>query len=264
MPLHFQSYIPDGENEKRNNIFSNILTKDIEKPDDVYAAEDKKSFHIVKYFTNRDTNERIGKIIISLKTREATNEVVDVDITLNNENSCKVEFVEKLDESSESNEYYQVAIDEKHFEIETANHFTLEGKELLNKKIDLYLSVFPFQLNVYNNMEEINEFLGFTKPINVGETEMKVGGFAKDFLGVGSAMSKQIHEPCSFIIGEVKSFKDIIAVIGEIEVPMTIIQVETGMGLVPVATSRMQFDLSNLSEGKMIMMFADVKADFKK
>ena len=40
---------------------------------------------------------------------------------------------------------------------------------------------------------------------------------------------------------------------------MTIIQLETGMGLVIVASSRMQFDLSNLSEGKKIMMFADVK-----
>ena len=263
MPLHFQSYLPDGEDEKRNEILSNILTKDIEKPDDVYVSEDKKSFHITKHFTNRDTNEKIGKIIISIKERETTNEIIDVDITLNNENPCEVEFVEKLDESSEATEYYQVAIDEKRFEIETANHFILEGKEILSKELDVHLSVFPFHLNVYNSMQEINSFLGFTKPINAGVTEMKITGFAKDFLGVGSAISKQIHEPCSFIIGEVKSFKDIVAIIGDVEVPMTIIQLETGMGLVPVVTSRMQFNLSNLSEGKMIMMFADVKADFK-
>jgi len=47
----------------------------------------------------------------------------------------------------------------------------------------------------------------------------------------------------------------------EIEVPMTIIQLETGMGLVLVATSRIQFDLRNFSKGKIRMMFADFKED---
>lgn len=43
-----------------------------------------------------------------------------------------------------------------------------------------------------------------------------------------------------------------------------IIKVDTAIGTIPIAASREQFDLRNLSVGKTICMLTDVKADFQK
>jgi hypothetical protein len=44
---------------------------------------------------------------------------------------------------------------------------------------------------------------------------------------------------------------------------MTIIQLETKIGIIPVASSREIFDLSKLEKDKIIVMFADVKINLE-
>lgn len=263
MPVHFNSFI---EKEETGNILSSsIFSKNLETADEVFCSKDKKMFHLTKHIFDQKINEKIGKIVITLAIKRKENKLLDIDITLLNDKEIELNFLEKLDMSSEANEYYEVSTidDERHFQIETVNRYSLAKKKIENTKQKVYLSCFPFILNIFNNMEELNEKYGFSEPIRVGNTDMKVTGFDKNMVAVGGMLTGNFDEPSSFIIGRVDSFKDITAIIGELPITFTIIKINTAFGIVPVAASRKIFDLKNLSVGKTICMVTDVKADFQ-
>jgi hypothetical protein len=136
-------------------------------------------------------------------------------------------------------------------------------KEIHNTEVEAYISAFPFRLTVFDNIEEFNNFAGFENPIKIGNTEYTVNGYSETMLAVGGAVNSDINEPCSFIIGKVKGYKDIKTTIGEIPITMTIIKLETEIGIIPVASSREIFDLSKLEKDKIIVVFADVKINLE-
>lgn len=269
MPVHFNAIL----NEKNKNIekitndlLNGILQKDLQNPDDVYVTKNKKKFTITKYIINVNTNEKIGKTVITAQTNQenTTYEIIDVDLTLLSE-PIELFFEKKLTTSSDSNEYYNVHTidDERHFQIETVNRCVIE-KDIINSKQKVYLSAFPFQLEIYNNIDEFNKTHGFQKPIRVANMDFKVQGYAEDMVAYGGLFTSNVEEICSFIIGKVVSFVDVKALIGGIIVDFVIIKIKTALGILPIAASREVFDLTNLKINKIIVMLADVKADFIK
>ena len=110
-------------------------------------------------------------------------------------------------------------------------------------------------------MKEVNKALGILKPIKVKDLDLDVTGYSEEFVGCGDVFVGHIS---SVIVGRVVSFSSVNAVIGEEEVPFTIIKVKTALGIIPVAASKDAFDLSNLKKDKLIVMIANVKADFEK
>lgn len=110
-------------------------------------------------------------------------------------------------------------------------------------------------------MEEVNKALGFIKPIKVKELDLEVKGYSEEFVGNGDIFGGYIS---SIIIGRVVSFSSVNAIIGEELVPFTLIKVKTSIGIIPVAASKDVFNLSDLEEDKLIVVIANVKADFVK
>lgn len=271
MPVHFNSILNEqnkGSEELQNSILNGILQNDLQNPDDVFVNKDKNKFTITKYIMDINKNEKVGKSVITMMTNEEqkVHEVIDIDLTLLSDKPVKLNFENKLDKSSDSNEYYDVIIDNNdvHCQIETVNRLVKEEKSIIGTAQDVYISIFPFQLNVFNTIEDFNKEYVFSKPIKVGKTNFEVHGYSEEFAGPGGMLRGNTDEICSFIIGKVVSYKDITGIIGGIKVPFTIIKLKTAFGIVPVAASRDTFDLSNLSENKIIVMFADVKVDFLK
>lgn len=267
MPVHFNSILNEqskGSEELQNSILNGILQNDLQNPDDVCVNKDMNKFTITKYIIDINKNEKIGKTVITMMTNEEqkAHEVIDIDLTLLSDKTIKLNFENKLDKSSDSNEYYDVIIanNDVHCQIETVNRLAKEEKNIIGTTQDVYISIFPFQLNVFNTIGEFNKEYGFSRPIKVGKTY----GYSEEFAVPGGIFRGNTDEICSFIIGKVVSYKDITGIIGGIKVPFTIINLKTVFGIVPIATSRDTFDLSNLSKNKIIVMFADVKADFLK
>lgn len=263
MPVHLNSIIKNKE--KENDIFLGIIKNDFNNPTDVFISEDKTIIIATKDIFNKDNMEIIGKEVITTKLSkdEDSYEILDVDLELLNENKITLEFDSKLEESSDSNEYYNVhTIDNDiHFQIETVNRYQIEDKDIVNKRKDVYISAFPLALSIFNNMEEVNKALGFLKPIKVKDLDLEVKGYREDFVGNGDIFVGHVS---SLIIGRVVSFSSVNAIIGEELVPFTLIKVKTSIGIIPVAASKDVFDLSNLEEDKLIVMIANVKADFVK
>ena len=173
-------------------------------------------------------------------------------------------FEEKLQQSSEANEYYEVVThDGLHFQIETVNRYSLKQEEIFGTDQNAYLSAFPFQMDLYNSEYELNKALGFKKTIEVANTGMKISGYSTKMMAVGGIFTGKIDEPSSFIIGEIEDFRDVTLNIANINVNFTIIYLNTAIGIIPVAVHKENFDLSKLQKGNILAMLADVKADFK-
>lgn len=260
MPLRMNSII--NNESKKESVFAGIVTKDIQNPDSLIATSDKKKLHITKNIIDKRTGEIIGKSVITVMATDNALEIKDVDIVIKNENPTKLNFLKKLDESSESNEYYHVECEnENHFEVETVNRSAIEN-EIEGQKHEVYVSAFPFELNIYDTIEDANKALGFGKPVKIDYMDLEVSGYSEQFMAPGNTLGSQ--EACSFIIGTVKTFREVNSIIGEEEVEFIIVQLDTAIGTIPVAVSRDVFDLEKLYAGKIIVMFADIKIDFVK
>lgn len=262
MPVHFESYIKNGSNE--NEILAEV-NNIIEKPDAVYMVPDGKKVLVSQFLKDKnDSNKRIGKIVVTIVTNDEKkiNEIVDVDLTLDSNKAVTLSFDRILKESSISNEYYDVSASGVHFQIETVDRYMVNEPGLMNCEIDANLSLFPFKMNAFDTLDELNEAIGFRKPVELGAIHEKVHGLAEDFFGVGG-MILGVEEPCSVLIGKVESFKEVKCDFGKKEIEFTVIYLNTALGVLPVAANRNNFYLDNMKVGSYIMMFADVKADFK-
>lgn len=265
MPVHFNSFIADREEELEKNLFANIISKYTQDAEDIFVSNDKKCIHMTNYFKDVHTGEKIGKVVITLIVKENAIEIVDIDITLLSKNKIKLHFEEKLKESSEANEYYEVfdPEDERHFDIETVNRYTLQEDEIEGTDQEVYLSCFPFQLEVFDDEEHLNESFGFSKKeIDIPGIGKQVLGMAPDMMAVGSVMTGK-DEPSSFIIGKIKDYRDVEVNIADIIIKFKIINLITAVGEIPVAAHEENFDLRKIEKGKLIGMITDVKADFK-
>lgn len=216
---------------------------------------------MTSYFKDINTKKNIGKVVIPLIAKKNNMELVDCDITLLSNNSVKIYFEEQLKQSSESNEYYLVYELEykKRFDIETVNRYCISDK-LEDTSRTVYLSAFPFQLDLFENEDEMNRYLGLGKEIDIKGIGKKVVTVDYKMMADGRALTGQ-EEPCSFILGRVINFEDVKVNIAENIIEFKIIYLETAIGNIPVAVNEKNFDLRKLKKNVLIGMMADIKAD---
>ena len=261
MPVHFNSFIADKEEQLKTKLFSDIITKYTEEADNVFVNDEKTKIHMTSYFKDIHTKKEIGKVVITLILRPDNIELVDTDIVLLSDHKTNLHFEEKLEESSEANEYYMVYDlgQEKHFDIETVNRYTIP-EDIENKDIDAYLSAFPFQLDVFENEDEMNKTLGLGNEVDIPAIGKKAITMDPRMMSDGRVMTG-VKEPCSFIIGEVLGFKNVEVNIADNNIKFKIIELDTAIGNMPVAVHEENFDLSKLKKGALVGMVADIKAD---
>jgi len=261
MPLHLNSITNDAtKNQLVGWIFSNVISE----THSMYATEDKKYMYSRYNIINDYTGETIGYIIYTMANREKELEILDVDIVWKNNTATTLQFNEIREGSSEANEYYEAEVADGggHLEIETVNRHMISG-DLVNTRREVFVSAFPFQLNVFEDMDSFNEKMGFKNPIKVGNTDIKVGGFSKKFIMPGGLcdLQRKKTESYSFLVGKVESYRDMKVIFGDVVLPFVFAKVDTALGVIPVAMGKEVFDLEDLKVGCIVAMKADIKAD---
>ena len=261
MPLRLDSIT---KNSQDSSLIAWILQRGTQECDSAFATPDKKYIHMKRKILDRSSHEKIGEIVFTLQNTGTQLEILDMDIILVSENVSRIRF-EDLRERSDSNEYYEVSTigEDSHLVIETVNRFT-EPKELINTERDVHISMFPFQVNLYKDIDEFNRWAGFSKPIEAGKgTGLFVHGLSERFSMPGGMMSNKKNDDgnYSFIVGTVKSFRDVSPDFGDNRLPFVLVKVDTAVGVVPVAMGRDVFDLKKLSVGCVVAMNTVVKAD---
>lgn len=139
MPVHLNSFLEGNQTE----LLTEILTTDLQTVEDAFATEDKKKIQTVKYIIDKKTGERIGKTVFTMKVNDSDIQILDTDIVFTNHIPYKLKFLEKLDESSEANEYYNVEDQESrvHFQIETVNHYRVNKDMSRDEIIDIVMNM---------------------------------------------------------------------------------------------------------------------------
>ena len=256
MPLRFNSISNDPPSE----ILPWLLQEPFQKAGDTCISEDKKIIHNSVLFEDVITGTAIGKYVYTMRVNDAdkTLDLIDLDITLLNDCLAELEFVDKLDESSDANEYYQVRYvggEDHHINIETVYRNAIHG-EIEGTVRKVSLSAFPFKLSVYDDIDEFNREFWPEQSTTVAGEEMQIKGFAENY--AGCSFGDDIY---TMMAGKVKSLKEVRISINEKDYNFIIALLDTAVGLLPTAMSREVFNLDRLDVGKTIFMNADIKAD---
>lgn len=266
MPLHFNAITNDSQNTA---ALAWVLQSGMDECDSVFISQDQQYFHIQSPVKDVLSQEEIGKIVYTIKNNDEQKalEVLDLDFILNTSEYTELKFLNKRNGSSDSNEYYDVETtsEGQHLQIETVNRHTISDDSIEDCERKVRISVFPFELSVYKDMDAFNKWAGFGDGKEVGNTGLKVGGFSETFAMPGGMFKEKADdESYSFLVGRVKSFRDVQVSFGEISWDFVLANVYTALGTVPVAMGREVFDLSALEPEVIVAMNADVKADMSK
>lgn len=263
MPLHLNALTNKGQDE----FLSYLLQDGLDQAEAAVGSEDKRILHLANPMWDASSGERIGKFVYTLLIDDAHKafEVIDIDITLDSGETTELRFLEKLPQSSDANEYYDVETADNgiRLQIETVNRNFLTG-DIVDTVQRVCACAFPFQLTVYDDMDALNEAVGLQQTVNVNGTDRKVGGLSSIFAAPGSLGSTGGSESdvYSLMIGIVRDVRDVSVKFGERTLAFVVVRLESALGLHPVAMGRDVFDLGKLAPGRAIMMNADVKADF--
>ena len=264
MPLHLNSLANTNE-DLNAELLAHILGPAFEATNRGFAAKDDLHFVGSSDMVDEKTGEVVGYFIYTIWTnlKEQRNEILDLDIILFNEKTTPIRFLHKLPSSSDSNEYYDAETygTEQHFQLETVCRYAV-SEEILDTVRDVYISAFPFELSVFDNISAFNEFIGFKQPHPIGDTGLTTAGLSETFLAPGSLFSsKNDDDAYSYVVGTVESFKDVSVKFGKTNIDFTIAQVKTAFGIIPVAMGRDVFDIEKMRPGMIVAMNADIKAD---
>lgn len=264
MPLRLDAIMKN----QSSAVMAWLLEQEFQSVDDAFATEDGRYFHVSKTFLDTRTDTPIGRYVFTLFRNEERKalEILDLDIVLNNADPVCLEFVTRYEPSSDSNEYYEVVTeDERHLCVETVNRHTVPG-DILGAKRSVYASAFPFKVSIYNDMAELNHALGFDKrTLKVGDKEYTIGGLSETFTtlsGVFSGGQETEETPWSTMVGEVHSYRDATLQFGHRVCQVCIVQLKTALGVLPTIMGKERFETSKLSQGKVVLMEARIKANF--
>ena len=263
MPLHLNALT----NHHQDELLAYLLQNGLDHAEDAIAGEDGRILHLANPVWDAASGERIGKFVFTLLIDDAHKafEVIDLDMTLDGEETAELRFLKKLPPSSDANEYSDVETADRgiRLQIETVNRHFLTG-DIVGTVQRVCACAFPFQLTVYDDMDALNEAAGFRQTVNVNGTDMSVGGLSSIFAAPGSlgGVGGSESDVYSLMIGIVREVRDVSVELGESTLDFVIVQLESALGLLPVAMGRDVFDLKKLAPGRAIMMNADVKSDF--
>lgn len=240
-----------------------LVQEGLDGCEEVFADREGRFIHLRRSLIDTLTDQPIGKICYTIAVRQEMLEILDLDMTMDNEVPTALRFDRRRDMSTDATEYYvaQIAEDDGHLEIETVDRHTVEGA-LEGTVHSCAVSAFPFELDLYENMDALNRSLGFAEPIKNENTGLEIFGFSERFImAAGSFHSGDEEESYSFVIGRVVSFRDVEVAFGEVRLPFVLAQLDTALGIIPVVMGREVFDIEAISEGCFVGMNADIKAD---
>ena len=262
MPLHLDAMTNDPQNP---SYLAHILGPLFQDTCEAFATPDKKYFCGRSRMIDMITNEPIGNFVYTIwsNEREKCSEIKDLDITLDNPTVTPFRFLEMLDKSEDTTEYYHVETDdtEAHLEIETVNRIAIPGS-IVNSIQNASISAFPFQLTMFDSIDDLNRFFGFKEKTRVGSTDLYVSGLSDTFIAPRGVLSeKDADDAYTLIFGTVTSFRDVQVDMGQTRLDFVLAKVRTALGVIPVAMGRDVFSIEGLCPGKVLAMNAYVKAD---
>ena len=228
MPIHIQSLTAKGND---SGLLAALLQGALDHSDAAVISEDQNYIQMAQFLVDELSGQRIGKLVYTMfrSAEEKSLNVLDLDITLDSSFATQLCFLKKLQGLSDANEYYDVeATDEgQRLQVETVNRYLIQ-REIENTVQTVRTSAFPFRLDVYKDLDELNRKLGFFSH-RAEAPDMEQIGLHEHFAAPGSLSRDETLEGESFslIVGTVKSVRDVEVCFGKTRIPFVIAQVDS-------------------------------------
>lgn len=247
-------------------VFAAMLQEEMDACNAVFVDHTGKYIHTTADIIDQLSGDKIGKIVYTILIREDALEMLDVDLTWNNDIPTSIHLLGMREGSSDSIEYYdaETCETEQHFQLETVGRHTISAEKISGETLDAYISAFPFGLEVFSDITAFNRRMGIDHEIHVADTGLVVGGLSETFLAPGNLANGDDDNCHSFVVGIVREFKDVQVKFGEHTFDIVLAQVETAFGIIPVGMGRDFFNLAEMKAGSIIGMNAYIKADLSK
>ena len=202
-------------------------------------------YHLRTEMVDENTGDIIGHFVLSVIRNEKAdrNDVVDTDLSFKSDEPVRLWFEQMAGPTVYGSQGYEAItldddIEEQYLYLETVNRYT-DYPNLNTHEADVYISVFPKEVSMYDSMEALN------------------GATGKEY-------SDRFIEECedvSFLTGTVQSVRDVKVVKGKLDMSFVLADVKTVLGTVPVAMSRDVFDIDGIAPGRVLAMKAHISAD---
>ena len=265
MPLRFESIIEDEESLSKALEWA--IEKSYQNADSIFTSKDGMYVLFCKDIYDYNNGTQVGKIIVNTRREKENNlTLLDMDFVLCNNAKHPLNFEKKMAGSSDENEYYEVSITDgdAHFCLETVNRHVIEDS-IEGKTCSVYLSAMPYKLSIFDWVEIYDQLFGFgPEGIKVaGMDDYVVNGLSETFISPEYAIHINGNDSTSsFVAGIIKSYQDVRIRFGDISTDLYVIIIDSAVGELPVAVGKEVFDTDNIAVGKILGMFADIKADF--
>lgn len=256
MPMHLEALAPIMPSQQELGDACYAL---VEMANDCHSPFDGLA-HLRTRMVDRISGEIIGNFITTIYADEKANmnRLVDVAISFNSDDPVILQLGTKRGGDSPASEHYNATYEgmtEQPLWIETVNRFT-QHMDLEGKEVEATLSIFPTNLDLYDDVDALNEAYGMNKPIEhpylreIGITNIR---YSDNFLAVTEGMN--------MLFGTVLSFRDVRVEVEKMILDFVLAEVRTTFGSVPIALSRDYFDLKGVHPGSVVAMYAIICAD---
>ena len=222
MPLHLEGIC-------KNGIAPEAVSETVEElyntPTSSFSSINR-FYHLRTEMVDENTGDTIGHFVLSVIRNEKAdrNDVVDTDLSFKSAEPVRLWFEQMAGPTVYGSQGYEAItldddIDEQYLYLETVNRYT-DYPNLNTHEADVYISVFPTEVAMYDSMESLNAATG------------------KEYTDRFIEESDDI----SFLVGTVQSVRDVHVVKAKLDLEFALAEVKTVLGTVPVAMSREVFE----------------------
>lgn len=256
MPIRINEILSSNEAES-DQIVNDVLTilqTGCESVSGEFYDDEKSMYYLAYDLMDALTGKRALRCVFSLCLTENESKINNIDVVIPNNKIQQLKFTFRdEDESRSIGEVWEVEKDDIHTKVEVVNRnvfpYELEGDRMIS------LSAMPYgEVRFADNIGEINKNLGFKPTVTEWQEAAGLGrdpitiGLAPDFVGMGMMICRIIsHKKANIGIAD-HNYDGII------------VNLETGLGEMPALLSMKYKD--QIKDGRYIVMYADLKADF--
>lgn len=233
--------------------------------DGTYYAIDGKHVQMAASCKNIITKEDIVRVIFTIIQKGNERSIVDTNIISKKEHFKKLYFANKIRQEKEGYAFYDVKDEDgRLYQVQTVNDYVLD-ESIVKKTLEVAVTLLPFQIEVYDSIEQYNEVKGISNQIlptfNGNDTKEVRMGVGEDFSVPGTLVSGNPNEVFSMVLGKVLSARKCdIDFSGRI-ITCYYVEIKSGDGSIPVIFSTDLVNNQEIKEGDLLEIMGDLKVD---
>lgn len=233
--------------------------------DGTYYATDGKHVQMAASCKDKLTKEDIVRAVFTMIQEGNDRSIIDTNIISKKEHFKKLYFANKIRQEKEGYAFYDVKDEDgRLYQVQTVNNYVYD-ESIVGKTLDVAVTLLPFQIEIYDSIEQYNEVKGISNQIlptfngnNAKEVRM---GVSEDFSVPGVLVANDPNVVFSMVLGRVLTVRKCDIAFSERIITCYYIEIKSGDGSIPVIFSTDLVNDQKIKEGDLLEIMGDLKVD---